>query len=265
MKTICADLKEEYESLDAVVAKLSSDGWMIVTPFFSWTIKEQISHLAYFDKAAGLSILGSEPFEHHLNELLEHAGTHDEVFAYANSHGMAMDETELLDGWRRERRRLISSYETLDPGQKLPWYGPPMSARSSATARLMETWAHGQDIVDALGVKRKATSRLKHIVHLGFSTFTWSFMNRGLTVPAMKPALRLEGPDGEIWNYGTANAENTVTGSALDFCLVVTQRRHVTDTRLVIQGDIASSWLAIAQAFAGPPQDPPYPGTRVSG
>ena len=124
---------------------------------------------------------------------------------------------------------------------KLPWYGPPMSARSSATARLMETWAHGQDIADALKMARPATARLKHIVHLGFSTFTWSFMNRKLAVPATKPALVLQGPDGEIWNYGAADAENTVSGTALDFCLVVTLFCHVTATTVTYAVSLPSA------------------------
>ena len=262
MKTICKDLNEEYEALDSLVAKLGPDGWMTVTPFFNWTIKEQISHLAYFDRAARISISGREPFEQHMNELLEHAGTYDEVFAHANSEGMAMDGKELLGWWRKERRSLLSSYETLDPGKKLPWYGPPMSARSSATARLMETWAHGQDIVDALGLKRAGTNRLKHIVHLGFSTFSWSFINRNLPVPSRKPLLNLDGPSGERWVYGSGDSGETIEGPALDFCLVVTQRRHVEDTALVVKGEAAGLWMTMAQAFAGPPEDPPKPGTR---
>ena len=263
MKTICKDLFDECESLDNLVADLDHDGWMTATPFFGWTVKETISHLAFFDRAARVSLSGREAFDAHVLELMKLGNSVDEIFDRANDEGLALDDAGLLDWWRRERRELVARYAELSPEMKLPWYGPSMSARSSATARLMETWAHGQDIADALKMARTATARLKHIVHLGFSTFTWSFMNRGLAVPSAKPALVLQGPDGESWNYGTANAENRVSGTALDFCLVVTQRRHVSDTGLSVDGEIARSWMAIAQAFAGPPQDPPGPGTRV--
>lgn len=262
MKTLCKDLTEEYDALDDMVSILDHDQWMKPTPFFGWTIKEEISHLAYFDRAARISISGKDLFEAHMNEMLKHASTYDEIFDYANSEGMAMDDQNLLAWWRRERHDLIVAYEALDPSQKLSWYGPPMSARSSATARLMETWAHGQDIADTLSIKRKGTPRLKHIVHLGFSTFAWSFINRNLPVPEKKVALILEGPSGEIWTYGESESENTVRGPAFDFCLVVTQRRHVNDTALIVEGDAATTWMNIAQAFAGPPEDPPVPGSR---
>lgn len=263
MKTLCKDLTEEYDALDAIVSNLDHDEWMKPTPFFGWTIKEEISHLAYFDRAAMISISGKDLFEAHMNEMLKHASTYDEIFDYANSEGMAMDDQDLLAWWRRERHDLISAYEALDPSQKLPWYGPSMSTRSSATARLMETWAHGQDIADALGIRREGSSRLKHIAHLGFSTFSWSFMNRGLPVPEKKPALILGGPVGEIWTYGDIESADMVKGTALDFCLVVTHRRHVNDTDLIVEGEAVTSWMAIAQAFAGPPDDPPAPGSRV--
>lgn len=263
MKTLCKDLTEEYEALDTMVSLLDHDEWMKPTPFFGWTVKEEISHLAYFDRAARISISGKDQFDAHMNEMLKHASTYDEIFDYANSQGLAMGNRDLLAWWRRERHDLISAYQTCDPKQKLPWYGPPMSARSSATARLMETWAHGQDIADALSIKRKGTPRLKHIVHIGFSTFAWSFINRSLPAPEKKAALILHGPSGEIWTYGEPEWENTVRGSAFDFCLVVTQRRHVNDTALIVEGDAATSWMGIAQAFAGPPEEPPAPGSRV--
>ncbi len=263
MKSLCKDLSDECDDLDALVSPLSHSDWMRITPFFNWTVKHQISHLAYFDRAALMSIKGRETFESHMAELLKNASTYDEIFDNANSIGMAMTDSALLDWWRNERRDLATAFETLEPGHRLPWYGPSMSARSSATARLMETWAHGQDIADALGIRRNSTKRLKHIVHLGYSTLGWSFMNRGLDAPDANISLQLEGPEGEIWTFGPPETGETVCGTALDFCLVVTQRRHVSDTDLVVKGTAASSWMNVAQAFAGPPENPPAPGLRV--
>lgn len=263
MKSLCKDLTDEYDALDELVTPLSHEDWRRVTPFFGWTVKEQISHLAYFDRAARISIQGRDAFEAHMAELLKHASTYDEIFDFANSEGVAMADGELLAWWRHERKELAAAFKTLEPGHRLPWYGPSMSARSSATARLMETWAHGQDIADALGIVRKGTQRLKHIVHLGYSTLAWSFMNRGLPVPESKIFLTLESPEHDIWNYGSSDSTDIIGGTALDFCLVVTQRRHVADTALVVQGEAAASWMTVAQAFAGPPENPPAPGLRV--
>jgi uncharacterized protein (TIGR03084 family) len=137
-----------------------------------------------------------------------------------------------------------------------------MSAKSFATARIMEVWAHGQDIFDTLGIRRNPTDRLRHIAHMGVATLGWSFMNRQMEVPAGKVRVELLSPAGEMWSWGPENAASLVKGPAEDFCLVITQRRNVADTTLAISGDTAKQWLAIAQAFAGPPADPPSPGQR---
>lgn len=148
---------------------------------------------------------------------------------------------------------MLDAFAAVDPGTKLPWYGPPMSPASFATARLMEYWAHGQDVVDALELERPGTDRLRHICHLGVRTRAFAYVNRGRPVPTAPIAVRLTSPAGETWTYGDAEATETVTGPALDFCLLVTQRRHRDDTALVATGASAQEWLSVAQCFAGPP------------
>ncbi len=134
-----------------------------------------------------------------------------------------------------------------------------MGAKSFLTARLMECWAHGQDVADALGVERAATDRLRHVARLGVITRGWSYVNRGLEPPADEVRVELIGPSGARWRFGPDDATGVVTGPALDFCLVVTQRRHPDDTALQVTGDVARDWLERAQAFAGPPTDGPAP------
>jgi uncharacterized protein (TIGR03084 family) len=134
---------------------------------------------------------------------------------------------------------------------------------SSVTGRLMETWAHGQDIADALGARREPTARLRHIADLGVRTFAFSFRLRGLPVPAEQVRVELTGPDGpagQRWTWGPEDAANRVAGDAEEFCLVVTQRRNLADTGLTVTGPVAAQWIAIAQAFAGAPSDPRPPG-----
>jgi len=264
MKSICKDLADEYAALDDLVKELDDDGWQTVTPFFNWTIKDEISHLAYFDKTACLSAIDQKGFAAEVEKILEGITSFDDVFRNVNAMGNAMSDADLLAWWRKERAALVAAFESLKPDTRVPWYGPSMSARSSATARIMETWAHGQDVADALKINRPGTDRLKHIAFLGVSTFKWSFKNRDLAIPEQPVRVVLTSPSDALWGWGPEDADNVVSGSALDFCLVVTQRRNPEDTGLTIQGGIAEQWMKIAQAFAGPPEDAPAPGVRKS-
>jgi uncharacterized protein (TIGR03084 family) len=128
-----------------------------------------------------------------------------------------------------------------------------MGAASMATARLMETWAHGVDVTDALGMPPSATSRLRHVAHIGVRTRDFAFGQHGLPRPDAEIRVELAAPDGGSWTWGPETAEQRVTGPALDFCLRVTQRRHRDDLALVAVGADADRWLDLAQAFAGPP------------
>lgn len=166
---------------------------------------------------------------------------------------------DLLHFWRDTRANLLCRLEMMGPKDRLAWYGPDLGARSFATARLMETWAHTQDIFDTLGKKRVNHARLKHVAHMGVKTFGWSFKIRGMKAPRVTPCVELSGPCGEQWKWGDTGQANRVWGSAEAFCLVVTQRRNLADTRLEYRGKDARRWLAIAQAFAGVPQKPPPP------
>ncbi len=169
-----------------------------------------------------------------------------------------------LAWWRDSNAQLRAVMADLDPKERMLWYGPPMSARSFITARIMETWAHGQDIVDALGLVREPTDRLFHVAHLGVVTFRWSFENRGIELSdAAKVRVELESPSGEQWVWNGDGAE-LVRGSALDFCLLVTQRRHRNDLHLVAEGPAANAWLDIAQCFAGPPGPGRSPSIDIS-
>lgn len=263
MQSICEDLAAEYAALDDLVRDLGPEDWATQTPFFGWTIKDEISHLAYFDRAARLSVTDPEAFAADFERLLAGVSDYEEVFDKVNAQGRAMTDAALLDFWRTERKKLVEAFAGLSPEARVPWYGPSMSARSSATARIMETFAHGQDVADALGVFRPGTDRLRHIAHLGVSTFNWSFKNRKLPVPEQSVRVALTGPSDDLWTWGPGDAADAVIGPALDFCLVVVQRRNVADTRLMVVGETAEKWMRIAQAFAGPPADPPAPGERV--
>lgn len=250
---LVVDLDDEHQALEAVVAGLTDEQWRLPTPSPGWSVADQIGHLTYFDDAAAIAIADPDTFKASAHQLL---GSGD---IEARTLLRELEPGALLKGWRTGWRRLREVAQTLDDDARIPWYGPSMGAKSFVTARLMEYWAHGQDIVDAVGVPRPATARLRHIAQLGYLTRAWSYANRGLEPPPEAVRLELTAPSGEIWRFGPDDAAAVVTGSAVDFCLVVTQRRRVDDTALELDGDAARDWLLKAQAFAGPPTEGPAP------
>jgi uncharacterized protein (TIGR03084 family) len=164
-----------------------------------------------------------------------------------------MEPADLLGWWRSSRADIIRAASDADPSMRVPWFGPPMGTKSFVSARVMEVWAHGQDVADCLGLERTPTTRLRHVAHLGVMSRGFSYAIRSLDVPAEPVYVSLEAPEGSTWEWGPSDAISTVVGPAVDFCLVVTRRRKTSATRLVIGGERAREWMAIAQAFAGPP------------
>jgi len=246
MQQICADLTAEHDALDAVVAGLDESGWRWPTPADGWAVADTIVHIAFFDEMGLLAATDTEEFERRKGALM--AGEVDfEAMAQARSGA------ELLSWWREVRVPMVDGLAVLDPKERLPWFGPPMSARSFATARLMETWSHGSDVETALGEPIPATDRLRHIAHLGVVTRGWSYVNRGMTPDETPVYVELQGPSGDLWTWGPDDAVHRVSGPALDFCLVVTQRRPLDAVALKVEGSAAQEWMSIAQAFAGPP------------
>ncbi len=259
---VARDLADEQQILDDIVSDLREDQWALATPSPRWTIADQIGHLTYFDHAAALAITDPTTFHGLVADLLSQAGADDTtVDDFTLRPYRAMSPTELLNAWRRNRATLDEAAATLTDDSRIIWYGPSMGSKSFLTARLMEVWAHGQDIVDTLGAERSPTDRLRHIAQLGFITRGWSYINRGLEAPADPLHLELSAPSGDTWTFGPSDALESARGSALDFCLVVTQRRHIDDTDLEATPG-ARHWLHLAQAFAGPATDGPVSGTR---
>ncbi|MEU9982343.1 TIGR03084 family metal-binding protein [Streptomyces sp. NPDC050856] len=243
------DLRDESEELDRLVRDLTGPEWAAPTPAPGWTVAHQIAHLAWTDAAALLATTDPGVFAARAARAL---AAPDSFVDEGAAAGAARPPGELLARWREGRDRLGRALLAAPPGARLPWYGPPMSVTSMATARLMETWAHGQDVADALGAVRAPTARLRHVAWIGVRARDHAFAVRGRTPPAAPFRVELVAPDGGLWTYGPQDAGQRVTGPALDFCLLVTQRAHRDDLAVRAEGRDADRWLDIAQAFAGP-------------
>lgn len=263
MEELCADLLAEYQALDQLAAGMTPAQWRQATRFYGWTPWDEIAHLCFFDETGLLAATDPARFAAETAQLQARLDSGMEISAIARERFGHLAGSALLDYWRPRYTALVVALAAMDAKARLPWYGPTMSARSFATARLMETWAHGQDIYDALEVRRPAAARLRHIAHLGVTTYGWTFVNRAMPVPAPAPHVELRTADGETWAWNPPSDTDYVRGSAEDFCLVVTQRRNVRDTGLEYKGAGAAAWMPIAQCFAGPPADSPAPGARL--
>lgn len=254
MGTVLADLRaalaDETADFELLLSGCGSREWDLPTPAEGWSVRDQISHLAYFDEAAVLAATDPAHFQREAAELLTRGPDFPDLLV---RDSRALPSDEVLRWFRRARHDLLTCLSHVEPDRRLPWYGPAMSPASSITARLMETWAHGQDVADALGVVREPTARLRHIAHLGIRTRAFSHQLRDLPAPSAEVRVELQAPDRSRWTWGPEDAPDRIRGDALDFCLIVTQRRHLDETTLHVVGEDATTWMRIAQAFAGAP------------
>lgn len=262
LEAVLADLAAEGDTLEARVALLGEAGWRTPTPAAGWDVAHQIAHLAWTDESAVKAATGKQRWD----ALVLAALADPEGFVDAEAaRGAQADHLTLLERWRTSRKELATVLRDHPPGEKIPWYGPPMSATSMATARFMETWAHALDVSEALGAVPEPTDRIRHVAHLGVRTRDFAFAAHDLEVPAEEFRVELTAPSGGSWVFGPEDAAQSVRGPAYDFCLLVTQRRHRDDLALVATGADADRWLDVAQAFAGPPGPGRQPGGREPG
>ncbi len=251
---VLADLTAETADLDVRVAGLTAVQWQSPTPAEGWTIAHQIAHLAWTDQAALLAMERPDEFVRQIADLWSAQSSPVDAAA---EEGARQSPDELLEGWRSGRRALHTALVAWPAGQRISWFGPPMSPASMATARLMETWAHGLDVAEALGDRPEPTDRVRHVCHLGVRTRDFSYAQRGLAPPDEPFRVELTGPSGERWAWGPVDAVQWVSGDAYGFALLATRRRHRDDVDVRAKGADAEQWLDIIQTFAGPPGDDP--------
>ena len=255
------DFRAESEALYDVMKDLGDADYETVTQFKDWTFNDVLQHLHFWNIGAKQSAEDPDGFSERIAVVM--TTLHDQSLRQYESEFLGNPTGKpLLELWRSGCADVASVFGKIDPGTRLKWAGPDMSARSSITARQMETWAHGQAIFDSLGVERRDEDRIKNIAFLGINTFGWTFRNRGKEIPEPPPLVRLTAPSGALWEWHAPGDGNLIEGDATEFCQVVTQTRNVADTALRVEGESASQWMEFAQCFAGPVEQPPAPGSR---
>lgn len=254
LDSLLDDLAAESFQLDSWVAGLSAAGWATVTTPEGWTVAHQIAHLHWTDLQSIDAITDRSAFD----ATVASAAQNPMGFVDDAADELALEPPDqLLLGWRRGRGALAEALRSVPEGEKIAWFGPAMSPASMATARIMETWAHGQDVAEAVGITVPRTARARHVCHLGVRTRGFAHLVRGEPDPGVDIRVELLGPDGELWAWGPEDAEQRVTGDGWDFALLATRRRHRDDVAVQAEGAVADHWLDIVQAFAGPPGTDP--------
>ena len=263
MTELAADLRAEGDELHTLLLTLSNDDWQRPTPFKAWTVEAVIQHLLAGDWMNALSLTDPDRFIDTLKRRNTARSEGQEVSGLEYMDDDPGSADQLCAKWYRHQQELCDLYAACDPKTRMKWVGPDMSVRSGATARLMETWAHGQDVYDLLQEPRTPTDRIRNIATLGVNTYLWTFQNRGQKPPGTVPHVRLIAPSDATWTWNKPSETNLVEGAAVEFCHVVTQGRNIADVNLKVVGEVATKWMSIAQCFAGKPEDPPAPGHRA--
>lgn len=237
-------LVAEGDDLDALVTAL--DDWSVPTPAPGWTVAHQMAHLAWSDANALKALRAPDVFG---AELVRAEAEGSRYADKAAAEGAAKPRSALLDEWRTGRAELVAALRDTPWDHASPWYMSEITPALMVPLRLMETWAHGQDVFDAMGAARPPTDRLRHVASLGVLGRALSFAAVGLTEPSAPFRVELTAPDGQIWAWGPEAAAQRVRGSAMDFCLCVTRRRPWFETDLTATGEDAQKWLELARLF----------------
>lgn len=262
MLSEASDFEAECDALAGILENCDEAGFDKVTLFKSWTVRDVIAHLHYWNLAASMTLNEPDRFAVFMQKAAKQLLAGQGQRELHNAHFGNMKSRKIFEQWRNFYPELSNDYSEVDPERRIAWAGPDMSARAAIIARQMETWAHGQEIFDVFGLERYDTDRIRNIAHLGVMTYSWSFQVRGKEPLLPKPFVQLMAPSGEIWEWNDRQSDNRVEGSATGFCQIVTQTRNHADTDIVTTGETAQIWIENAQCFAGPPEKPPAPGAR---
>ncbi len=244
MQQILADLVAEQQAVDQYLQSLKDRQWSRKTPAKPWTVQDQVSHLATFeDYALDALETGGE----RLKDVGEYAD--GDAFTMAGViQGRAMRPQEVIEWWRQSRAKVVDALSRRDASDRIPWFASDMSARSFATARLMETWAHGLDIHHTFDDEPEDTPRLRHIAWLGWRALPYAFEHAG---EEYREPVRVEviGPDYSKWVYGPEDSTQVIRGQAGEWCRVAVQRLAADKTSLKATGDVAETALRVVRAF----------------
>ncbi|CAA9409678.1 MAG: FIG01121062: hypothetical protein [uncultured Pseudonocardia sp.] len=252
LQSAIAALRADAEEVDRLVADLDPEQWNLPTPAQGWTIAHQIGHLAFVFTIAGLAAGDPDGFRALSARIGTRPGDFDRAVNAALDGYLHLEPAALLARWRAERDAGTAALAAVAEDSVVPWLVNPLPPVVLASAGMMELFAHGQDVADALGVRRTHTDRIAPLVHFAVRTRDFGYPAHGLAPPEEEFRFEVTATSGATWEFGPADAEQRVTAGAVDLCLLVTRRRHPADVDVKAVGELAEQWLDIAQAYRGP-------------
>ena len=245
VREILSDLVAEQQQLDQFLQKVKVRNWNALTPDEEWDIRDTISHLAHFEEYAYNALDEDGTM---LDDLDDHE-TFDDFTEVGVERGREMRPQDVIEWWRLGRAKVVDALSRAEARDRVPWFFGDMSARSFATLRLAETWAHGLDIYDAVGEEPEDTERLRHIIIITQKILPWAFEQSGYEYPV---EVRIEGIGPMYAKYasGPDDSGQLIRGPAGEICRVALQRLHPDDAEnLIVKGEIAEVALQVMRTY----------------
>lgn len=248
---VMAALTADAQEFDDLVADVETTQWSLPTPAPGWTVAHQVGHLAFIFRIAGLAASDPGAFTA-MSSAIVGRGGFDAAVNGALVEYLSLAPADLLARWRAERDAGTAALAAVPADSTVPWLVNALPPHVLACAGMLEMFAHGQDIADALGRHRTHTDRLGYVVGFIVRTRDFGYLARDVAPPTQPFRFDLTAPSGAHWTFGPAEATQRISGSAVDFCLLASRRRHHIDLALTAVGAEAEGWLDVAQAYRGP-------------
>jgi uncharacterized protein (TIGR03084 family) len=254
MDGILTALAEQVEELDALVRDLDEDGLALPSRCAGWSISDVLLHVAQTNEMTAASAEGrftdeAAAFGNRVGAAPPGA-TIDDLAGMAVATERGQSGKEVYDRWRASSAAQAAALGACEAGTRLPWVAGDLAAITLATTRLAETGIHTGDVAGGLGREVVAAERLWPIARLAWRTLPYAFARAGKTM-AGPVALRLAAPGGETWEFEPDTPPaTTVSGPALDFCLVAARRVAPAETALAAAGPDGDAVLDLVRTFA---------------
>jgi uncharacterized protein (TIGR03084 family) len=255
MREILSDLVAEQQALDQFLQGIHERDWKRKTSARGWTIMDTVNHLAYSETFGARAIVEGQAF-------IDAAAITD-IDEWADRgvrQGKGKRYQEVIEWWRNGRASVVDALSRMTTDDRVAWLVNDVGAKTFATLRLMETWAHGLDIKDAMADKIRPveegeddpladTPRLRHVAWLAHRMLPYAFRQAGEAFPESGIRVELMGPRYARWVYGPPEAPDVIKGVASEWCRVAVHRLDVAYTGLKAIGDGAETALRIVRAY----------------
>jgi uncharacterized protein (TIGR03084 family) len=243
VREILSDLVAEQQFLDQFLQKIGPKDWERPTPAKGWSIRDTISHLADSAHLAGDALAGGNAIETYRT-----APNLDALRQEAVKKGRKMRYQDVIEWWRGGRAKVVEPLSRMDADHRIDWIAGSMSARTFATMRLMETWAHGLDIYAAMKTDVEDTARIRHICFLGWKTLPYAFKAADEDYSPVR--VEVIGPAYAKWVFGPADTDQVIKGPAGEFARLAVRRIKRKDAKnLKASGDVAETALQVVRAY----------------